>query len=327
MSDHTSNLQLRAAAHALQSSAFSTPAPLPEGLRRPRIVLDDVLAEAIDLRPLPEVGRRLLALAEGDDFSLQDLAIVVGADQALSAKILRIANSPFHRHSRQIGTIRDAVVLLGFRTVRSAALTACLMQTTPPQTNVLDYPDFWRFSVSVGVIAELLAENEEVRDMAFTAGVMHNLGRLALDQFVPREFERAVRMSQDLGMPLRDAQREVLGFTESELGAALATQWSYPDSLVAAIAAGDVDDEAAVQSGPLAQLVTRARRAASHILIADGLPGALAGATPLAIAPASGTPASESVLCITSIGGADELRTRVDAFLEGVFPDRQIFSR
>lgn len=299
--------------------------PVPDHARRPRLVLDELLAEAIDLRPLPEVARRLLSIAEADDFSLQDLAIVVSADQALSAKILRIANSPFHRHARQIGTIRDAIVLLGFRTVRSAALAACLMQTTPPQTNVLDYPAFWRFSVSVGVLAELLADDDHVRDLAFTAGVMHNLGRLALDQLVPREFERAVRAARELGLPLRDAQREILGFTESELGAALATQWSYPESLVEAIAAGDLDEAAAHDVGPLASLVTRARRTATDVLRSDGLP-APAGIVPALDAPDADEPHAESLTSLARIGGADELRTRVDAFLEGVFPDRQIFS-
>lgn len=310
--------------YAHHPSAFSAPLPLPAHLRRPRIVLDEVLAEAVDLRPLPEVARRLLSIAEEDDFSLQDLAIVVGADQALTAKILRVANSPFHRHSRQIGTIRDAVVLLGFRTVRSAALAACLMQSTPPQTNVLDYPSFWRYSVSVGVLAELLALDEHTRDMAFTAGVMHNLGRLALDQFVPREFERAVRASRELGVPLRDAQREVLGFTESELGAALAAQWNYPTVLVAAIASGDLDQSAAAEVGPLARVVTLARVTATGIQLADGLPST-PGVTPTLALSADGA-VQASVPCLDRIGGIDELQSRVDGFLDGVFPDRQVFS-
>lgn len=323
MSDQSQQLAPRGEEHVLQPSAFSAPMPMPGRQRRPRLVLDEVLAEAIDLRPLPEVARRLLAIAEEDDFSLQDLAIVVGADQALTAKILRIANSPFHRHSRQIGTIRDAVILLGFRTVRSAALAACMMQATPPDTNVLDYPEFWRYSVSVGLLAELLAEDEHTRDMAFTAGVMHNLGRLALDQFAPREFARALEAARELGMPLGAAQRELIGFTECELGAALAAHWNYPAELVAAIAAGDLDETALAEAGPLDRLVTQARLTATSVHLGDGLPGT-PGLIPAPL-PADGA-VEPNMPGIARVGGVEELRARVDAFLDGVFPDRQVYS-
>jgi HD-like signal output (HDOD) protein len=291
--------------------------PRPGGLA---VALDDLVAEAGDLRPLPDVAQRLLALVEEDDFSLQDLALAVSADQALSAKILRIANSPFHRHARQIGTIRDAVVLLGFRTVRSAALAASLMQSTPLQANYLDYPSHWRFSVAVGLLAEMMAERTpEVRDIAFTAGVMHNLGRLALDQMAPRALAHCVELAAAQGVPLRDVQREALGFTEAELGAALATHWNYPEELVDAIAAAD-DAPGAGSRGELADIVLAARTAASSARLPEGLPLLAESRTPPRPDEIEAPP--DVVLELTRIGGVEELYARVDAFLEGVFPDR-----
>ncbi len=279
--------------------------------------LDDFVAEAGDLRPLPEVARRLLDVVEEDDFSLQDLAIIVGADQALTAKILRVANSPFHRHARQIGTIRDAVVLLGFRTVRSAALAACLMQSTPVRTNVLDYGDFWRYSVAVGLLAKMMAGRTiAVRDMAFTAGVMHSLGRLALDQMDPRNLARAAGIARERGIRLADAERMVLGFTEGELGAALATHWSYPPELIEAIALDDVAGPA--PAGALARIVRDARRAALSAHLRDGLP------TPPGTGPWDEIDAPDAVRELVRFGGIDELWARVDAFLEGVFPDGMV---
>lgn len=285
-------------------------------------LLDELVAEAGGLRPLPDVARRLLAIAEGDDFSLQDLAIVVSADQALTAKILRIANSPSHRHNRQIVTIRDAVVLLGFRTVRSAALAASLMQATPPETNYIDYPEFWRFSVAVGLLAESMAGQSPDRHMAFTAGVMHNLGRLAIDQMAPRALARTAEFAQSRGISLRDAQRELFGFTEAELGVALATHWNYPETLVAAIAAGDADPGAS-EAGSLAELVFVARHAAESAGLVDGLPVPLASG---AHGGAQLADPGDGERALAQLGGLDQLGQRVDAFLEGVFPDRIRFA-
>lgn len=281
--------------------------------------IDDLIAEADDLRPLPEIARCLLAIAEDDDFSLQDLAIVVGADQALSAKILRIANSPFHRHARQVGTVRDAVVLLGFRTVRSAALAACVTQSTPARTNYLDYTDFWRFSVAVGLLAEMIAgRDREVREMAFTAGVLHSLGRLALDQSAPAALARAVETARENGLSLTEAERTILGFSEEQLGGALALHWGYPPDLVEAIALDDLSESQS--AGPLAAVVRQARRIALSARLPHGLPELPGGDADAALQPALDAP--PTVLReLMAIGGVDALRARVEALLDGVLPD------
>jgi HD-like signal output (HDOD) protein len=216
-------------------------------------------------------------------------------------------------------------VLLGFRTVRSAALAACLMQSTPLEANYLDYPAYWRFSVSVGLLAEMIAGRDaSVRDMAFTAGVMHSLGRLALDQMAPGALSRCVEQSREHGLPLRDVQKHVLGFTEAQLGAALATHWNYPEELVEAIAAQDDDPDAPAPTGELARIVLGARRAAMSARIADGLP--LPAATEALPHPEELAAPPHVILELTRLGGIDELYARVDAFLEGVFPDSPAFS-
>ncbi|MDA0301358.1 MAG: HDOD domain-containing protein, partial [Chloroflexi bacterium] len=196
--------------------------------------LDEVLAEVADLRPLPQVAQRILGLDEGK-FSAHELASIIATDQALTAKLLRLANSPYYGFARRITTARDAVVLLGFRSVRGAALTSCLMQTASSASN-LDYDGFWQFSIATGILAEVLARTEGAhQEEAFTAGVLHQIGLLALDQGRPDELHRAIGLHQQSGVPMPEAERQVLGFTAAELGGALALHWNFPESLSEAV--------------------------------------------------------------------------------------------
>jgi HD-like signal output (HDOD) protein len=145
------------------------------------------------------------------------------------------------------------------------------------------------------------------------------MGRLALDQMAPRSLSHSVEVANAQGLPLRDVQRQALGFTESELGAALSTHWGYPEDLVQAIAAGD-DEDGAPSRGRLADIVLAARQAAKSARLPDGL--SLLAEGDGALRPDEIDAPPEVVLELTRIGGIEELCARVDAFLEGVFPDR-----
>lgn len=205
----------------------------PDGAA-PGATLDEALAEVADLRPLPQVAQRILSLDE-EKFAAHELAAIIATDQALTAKLLRLANSPYYGFARRITTARDAVVLLGFRSVRGAALTSCLMQTAKTQSN-LDYDGFWQFSIATGILAEVLARTEGThQDEAFTAGVLHQIGLLALDQGRPDHLGRALALHRESGVSVAEAERTVLGFTDAELGGALALHWNFPESLAAAV--------------------------------------------------------------------------------------------
>ena len=196
--------------------------------------LDEVVAEIADLRPLPQVALKILALDDGA-FSAHQLAAIVTKDQALTAKLLRLANSPYYGYARRISSVRDAVVLLGFRAVRSATLASCVMEAVPPSPN-LDYEAFWRFSVATGMLAEVLVRTERTaQEDAFTAGVLHQIGVLALDQVRPQALHDAIARSRTGEVTLHEAERQILGFTDAEFGGAVALHWNFPEPLVGAV--------------------------------------------------------------------------------------------
>lgn len=271
----------------------------------------EALVYSIDeLRPLSAVASRVLSLAAGDRFSAHELATLIASDQALSAKLLRLANSAYYGFPRRITTVRDAVVLLGFRAVRSAALATCLVDALPG-SNMLRYREFWQFSVSVGMAAELLARSEGThQDDAFTAGVLHGIGRLALDQYAPEVFAAAVERSRMQGAPLTRAERELLGFSSADLGGALATHWNFPPALVEAVAGHELNPAQLPDRRSLTAHVVRARLLVRSTGIGDGLsegepttPPAEWEEPPLSVA-------------LARQGGAAGLAERASAFFE-----------
>ena len=217
-----------------------------------------VSTEALARYALPQVAHRVLAVGEFERFSAHELSQAIASDTSLTAYVLRLANSPFYGFPRRIATVRDAVVFLGFRAVRSAALACCLVESLPaPVSEALDRRATWRFAVAVGLLAEVLARAEGAHtDTAFVGGVIHCIGRLVLADCRPAEFARALEVSGRDGIPLVEAQRRMLGYTDAELGRAMATRWGFPESLSEAAGAAD---GLRTGRGSLAALVREAR--------------------------------------------------------------------
>ena len=272
--------------------------------------LEQVVRELSELRPLSPAARSIIEIAEDERFSAHELAAGIASDPVLTAKMLRLANSAYYGFPRRITTVRDAVVLLGFRTVRSTTLATCLIDAMPG-SNSLDYERFWRFSVSTGMVAELLARSSGLPpEEAFTAGVLHNIGRLALDQQVPRGFEQSVQHALLQRIGLHEAERDVLGYDDAELGAALCERWSFPPSLIEAVGHYMLDASALPDATSLAAAVLRARMFVRAAGLDDGVE--VASAEPAA-AEWSAPPLS---VALDQAGGMDGLLDRVAAFLD-----------
>ena len=234
-----------------------------------------LLAQVKELQPLPAVAVRLIAMSEDSRFSAQDLADTVRVDQALTLNVLRLSNSSFFGLPRRITSIREAIVLLGFREVRSLALSACVLD--PLVRDALDhagidYDVFWLNSMVVGHLAQALAIVENVdQDQGFTAGLVHNIGRLALAQHRPEQLKTATLEARASRTTIHQAQARLLGYSDAELGAAVANAWAFPVPLIESIEnhmrpLSDIPDRRSLDS-----IVIRARRFARSHGVSDGL--------------------------------------------------------
>lgn len=203
------------------------------------------LIESIDeLPPLPAVAARVMAMVEDDTTSASDLAQVLATDQALTAKLIRLSNSAYYGFARQVTTVREAVTLLGFRQVREVAIATSLMNAFKrpvpdpvPDTDGFDLDLFWGHSVAVAVAAEVVAKKtRSARPQdAFTAGILHDIGRLVLRMVRPREFAEAVALARAGAMSLGEAEAETIGLSHQEVGRALGAKWKFPSPLLDAV--------------------------------------------------------------------------------------------
>ncbi len=206
---------------------------------------EDVVHHLADLPSLPAVVMELLNSIDQEDIDISVLAKKVSHDQALTAKTLRLANSSLYGLQVKVTTIQQAITYLGFQTTRNlitaAAVTGCFPEGRCPG---FDDKAFWRHSIATAACAKVLARQIRFnQDYAFTAGLLHDIGRLVLVTSFPERFGEAIahRAAHDCSM--LQAERAVLGVDHVDAGLALAEHWNFSDTMRLAIA-GHHDPEA-----------------------------------------------------------------------------------
>lgn len=189
-----------------------------------------------NLPALPQALLQALAMLRSDDASAEDCANPIARDPAMAARALRLANSAFYGMPGRVATVRDAVHLLGRGTL-GALLTAAAVtaQFAPGRCTGIDLPSFWRHALATAVAAQALAaETGFDEERAFTVGLLHDIGRLALAACFPVELA-AVQALADAASPLA-AERVAFGLDHAAVGAMITCHWHFPASVVEAIA-------------------------------------------------------------------------------------------
>lgn len=199
-----------------------------------------IVNRTTDLAPLKSVATRAIQLAEDERSAAMDLATVISSDQALTSKLLKLSNSAYYGYARRISNVREAVILLGMRTVRSVAISSAIIDAFRlPEfdSGGFDQDLFWAHSVSVGIVAEVVARDTRVArpEDAFTAGVLHDVGKLAMVLCEPDSFAEVIDLVNREDMRYREAELAVFGIGHEHVGARLAERWKFPEPLVASI--------------------------------------------------------------------------------------------
>jgi HD-like signal output (HDOD) protein len=182
-----------------------------------------------DVKQLPVLPILLLELMEsfGDEnVSVEDIAKKIGMDQSISAKVIRMANSAAYRRGKEVESISQAVIRLGFNQIRTIVVAVTLSNVFP-DTPGFDKNKFWKDTFSTASIAKALAKHTSVnQETAFTCAMLHNIGELLLQILKPDECS-LIAMAIETGEPRLLAQREVFGFDYSQVGAELAKHWDF----------------------------------------------------------------------------------------------------
>ena len=201
------------------------------------LTMDEVQHGLQDLPSLPAVVMELLSSIDQEDVDISVLARKVSLDQALTAKTLRLANSPNSGLQVRVTTIQQAITFLGFQATRNlitaAAVTGCFPVGKCPG---FDHRAFWRHSIATAACARVLARRMRLnQDFAFTAGLLHDIGRLVLVTAYPEQYGAVLAQRQRDDRPLLDVERDMLGVDHVMAGTALAQHWQFSDTMQHAI--------------------------------------------------------------------------------------------
>lgn len=209
---------------------------------------DEIRSYILDIRTLPTlpgIVTKLNSLADNDKSSIQEMARLVSSDQVLSARILRLANSPSYGFYR-VATISNAMILLGVDVVKSLVLSSSIFEIM--EKSVLG---LWEHSLGAGVAANIIAKRlrlPECEEIS-TAALLHDIGKVIIHLKLQNRYADIPTLAAEKEIPLHEAERKVTGTDHAEVGGWLANNWFLPEKLAVPVACHhNVDAAVAHQS-------------------------------------------------------------------------------
>ena len=197
--------------------------------------LQQIIMTTRDLPAMPEVASKVLELSADPNTSALQLQQVISDDQAMTGRILKIANSAMYSCSRKIKTLTEAIVMLGFNSIRSLVVTSAarnLYNTNRTKTGLKERL-LWEHSIGTAFAARILASQRtpNLAEEAFLAGLMHDIGKLVLNIRVPEKFDEIVQIVYNENLAFHLTEQEILGFDHAQVGAMLVNKWKLSDGL------------------------------------------------------------------------------------------------
>lgn len=199
--------------------------------------------EHVRLPTISDVAHALIASLGDEDISTKQIASIIARDPALTAKLMRLANSARFGASRTISSLDEAIALTGIAHIRTLALAACFAESFP-QLPGLDTKEFWNSSMTCAGYARWLAKGANVDgNDAWLSGMILRLGELLIYQVAPSAFAEIEQLPH---LPGARWERELrlLGLSESAITAELARRWNFPDRIVTAVEGASMPMEA-----------------------------------------------------------------------------------
>lgn len=231
-------------------------------------LLQRILDDINDIPPLPQVAAQVMEMTNDPDVSAAELNNVISQDEGLTANLLKLCNSSYYGLPRVISSVTQAIMYLGFQTVRNMVLTSTLDRVYADYD--LRFYNFQpsglsRHSFGVAVASQIVSKKLRpgLRDTAFTAGLLHGVGKIILGKYVREHNEELLGVSEGQ-LVTREAEREVFGTDYAEVGAKIADNWNFPQELILAIGYHPEPDQAPGKP-LLAAIVCLAQNACNRI--------------------------------------------------------------
>ena len=199
-----------------------------------------LIARLKSIPTLPAVALHVLEITANTKSSANDLMEIISPDVSLTAKILKIANSPFYGLTREVSSLQHAVTILGFKEIRNLVISTVAFDSFKnlKQDGKFDINKFWKHSFYCALAAKTIAVDLEIEsNELFVAGLVHDIGKLAMYVTFPSEFMMQLEIMNPLKIKYTsfETEKEVFGMTHDEVGMKLLKKWMFPENLLTAV--------------------------------------------------------------------------------------------
>lgn len=255
--------------------------------------LNYIVNKVNDIPVLPSRVKKIIAITEDPDSTIEDLEKEILKDQSLTSRILKLANSAYYGYPRKINTVSQATILLGFQTIKSMALASTISKMMAGELKgyALEKNDLWTQSQTCAIISRYIAKEVKFSnpETAYIAGLLRDIGKTILNFYVEQEYQAIVNKVEYSNMSFLEAEEEVLGFNHAQVGEKIATKWNFPEDLVEAIGLHHTPEKSNINS-KLVSIVHIADAITMMIGVSIGADGLAYNLSPFALETLNLTP-------------------------------------
>lgn len=194
-------------------------------------IIERIILKTVDIPSLPPIAMKVMGLIQDDYASLKTLEDIISRDQGFATRLLRIANSPYYGRDRKIEDIPQAILLIGFETLKSLVIATSL-KDLHRNFGVFEQR-LWEHSLGVALCSSLLAmvTRMATSDEALVCGLIHDVGKTVINNAMPEMYMQIYEKMYEEHRPIIEIENEVLGFNHTIIGSLIAKKWKLPEKL------------------------------------------------------------------------------------------------
>lgn len=198
--------------------------------------IESIVNNIDELPSIPDVASKIINMVNDPNISFKVVAQEISQDQAITTSILKLCNSAFFSKGKEISSIDRAIVTLGIKEVKDAVVVAATKTVLDKVVTGYDLAkgELWRHGLAVALMSKkiaLMKKRKDISDIAFTGGIIHDVGKTVLALFVQKTFMQILELVENKSIPFHIAEKEIMGFDHQEIGESVLTKWNFPDVL------------------------------------------------------------------------------------------------
>jgi putative nucleotidyltransferase with HDIG domain len=199
--------------------------------------LDKIVSTIGDLPATPAIIATLMNLTSDLNTDIEKITRAIMADQSLTAKVLKISNSSFYGRAREVKTLREAIVILGFMTLHSLVIATSTQSLYRKSIDDGVSGKLWEHALGTAIASRMIAKSisRQGVEEAFIAGLLHDIGKLVMTQKMNDDYQKIVKEVEESGGCFHEFEERAFGFNHADVGSMLLNKWSFPDELAQAV--------------------------------------------------------------------------------------------